>query len=99
MAVFRDFSFSKGGISQDFSSFATALKNPLYDIAYVANEIASQEAKFCYFEYVGFNILYNKFDIKKYTLSDSTKIYTIKDKQSGEEMNIAVRGCAIPAGF
>jgi len=99
LTVSRDFSFSKGGVTQDFDSFITALKNPLYDLAYVANEIASQEAKFCYFEYVGFNILYNRFDIKKYTLSDSTKIYTIKDKQSGEEMNIAVRGCAVPAGF
>ena len=99
LTVFRDLSFSKGGVSQDFDSFTTGLSNPLYDIAYVANEIASQEAKFCAFEYVGFNILYNKFDIRKYTMSDSTKIYTIKDKQTGKEMNIAIRGCAIPAGF
>ena len=99
LTVFRDFSFSKGGVSQDFDSFTTGLSNPLYDLAYVANEIASQEAKFCYFEYVGYNILYNKFDIRKHTLSDSTKIYNIKDKQTGKEMNIAIRGCAIPAGF
>ena len=71
----------------------------MYDLASVANEIASQEAKFCYFEYVGFNILYNDFDIRKDTLSDSTKIYTIKHKKTAAEMNIAVRGCAIPAGF
>jgi hypothetical protein len=34
-----------------------------------------------------------------FTLSDSTKIYTIKDKETGKEFNIATRGCAIPAGI
>lgn len=97
--VFRNFSLSKGDFSRDFDSFAVSLKSPLYDLGYVANEIASQEAKFCYFEYVGFNALYNDFDVKKFTMSDSTKIYTIKYKKTGDEMNIGVRGCVIPAGF
>jgi len=97
--VFRDFTLSKNEVQRNFDSFRVVIKSSLYDIANIANEIASQEAKFCYFEYVGFNLLYPKFDIRKYTMSDSTKIYTIKYDSTGEEMNIAVRGCAIPPGF
>jgi hypothetical protein len=99
VVVFRNFSLRKGDFSRDFGSFAVSLKNPLYDLGYVANEIASQESKFCYFEYVGFNALYNKFDVRKFTMSDSTKIYTIKYKETGDEMNVATRGCVIPGGF
>jgi len=97
--VYRDMKLTKDGISKNINFFSGAIKSPLYDLAFVANEIVRQEAKYCYFEYVGFMLLYNDFDIKKYAMSDSTKIYTIKDKESEMEMNIAVRGCAIPPGF
>ncbi len=97
--VYRNMRISKEGYENSFESFSASVKSPLYDLSYIANEIARQEAKYCYFEYVGFMLLYNKFDVRKTAMSDSTKIYTIKDKASGEEMNIAIRGCAIPAGF
>ncbi len=97
--AYRDFTYSKGEVSKSFDSFDMAIRNPLYDIGIVANEIASQEAQFCHFSNDGFNLLYPKFDIRKFVFSDSTEIYTIKEKKSGAEMNIAIRGCAIPAGF
>ena len=62
-------------------------------------EISNQEAKYCYFEYVGYMLLYPKMDIEKFAMSDSTKIYTLKDKKSDKEMNIAIRSCAIPPGI
>ena len=97
--VYRDFSFSKGDFSKSFESFSVAIRSPLYDLGFVANEIASQEAKFCHFSHDGFMLLYPRFDIRKFVFSESTKIYTIKDKETNAEMNIAIRGCAIPAGF
>lgn len=97
--VLRDFSFSKSGTARDFSSFNVLINSPLYDLAFIANEIASQEARTCSFEYLGFSLLRPEFDLRKNTLSDSTSIYTIKDKSTGKEMNIAIRGCVIPAGF
>lgn len=81
------------------NDFDAEIINPVYDLARVAMEIASQEAEFCYFEYVGYMILYPKFKISIDTESDSTKIYTIEDKRSEKEMNIAIRSCAIPPGF
>ena len=81
------------------NDFDAEVINPAYDLARVAMEIASQEAEFCYFEYAGYMVLYPKFKISIDTESDSTKIYTIEDKKSGKEMNIAIRSCAIPPGL
>lgn len=89
----------KDSSSKKIEGFNIEVANPTYDLARVAIEIASQESKYCYFEYVGYMILYPRFNIKKFAFSDSTKIYTIKDKHSNKEMNIAVRGCAIPGGI
>ena len=99
IVVSRNLQLSGGDFSRDFNSFRSSIRSPLYDLGYVANEIARQEAKYCYFEYLGYSLIYNNFDIRKYSLSDSTKIYTVEHKPSGETMNIAIRGCAIPPGF
>ncbi|MBX4212402.1 hypothetical protein KW787_03045 [Candidatus Pacearchaeota archaeon] len=95
----RSMTISQRGTSKTFDRYAVEVLNPAYDLASVAMEIASQEAKYCYFEYVGYMMLYPRFLISKNALPDSTKIYTIKDKLSGGEMNIAIRSCAIPQGI
>ncbi len=97
--VNRSIKISKDGNVKNFDKFKLEVQTPLYNLADVSREIANQEAKYCYFEYVGYMILYPRFDIKKFTFSDSTKIYTIKDKKSNKEINIAVRGCAITPGI
>lgn len=94
-----DLTLSKNGATQHFSQFKTITSSPLYNFGLVAQEITSQEAQFCYFEYAGYTLLYPEFDISVYSLSDSTKIYTIKDTRSGKSMHGAIRGCAQPVGF
>lgn len=98
VSVRREMDITERGQSQTFSDFTTDLTHPAYDLIRVAQEIASQEAKYCYFEYVGYMALYPQFDIRKFALSDSTKIYTIADVTTKHTMNIAVRGCALPGG-
>src|SRR3989338_6177822 len=95
----RDLTLTKQENTERFKNFNIEINNHLYDLTKLAVEIGNQEAKFCYFEYVGYMILYPRFSIEKVALSDSTKIYTLKDKHSNKEMNIAVRGCAIPPGI
>ena len=95
----RKMSVSKNNQTESFNKFNIEFASPIYDLTNVAVDIASQEAKYCYFEYVGYNLLYPRFDISKFTFSDSTKIYIIKDNYSNKVMNIAVRGCAIPPGI
>lgn len=95
----RDFSYSREEESRRFDSFTSSINNPLYELTHVANEIVFQEGQFCYFEYLGYSLLYNQFDIRKTTMSDSTRIYTIKHKPTGGKMMMAIRGCATPHGL
>ncbi|MBX4196882.1 hypothetical protein KW805_04815 [Candidatus Pacearchaeota archaeon] len=95
----RSMTITQRGSSRTFSSYQVEIPSPAYDLGSIASEIASQEAKYCYFEYVGYMLLYPSFRISKTALPDSTKIYTITDKKSGDAMNIAIRSCAIPQGI
>ena len=90
---------SRGEEVNRYEKFKAEIVSSVYDIGSVAIEIASQQAKYCYFEYVGYMILYPRFSIDVYSMSDSTKIYTIEDEYSNEKMNIAIRSCAIPPGI
>lgn len=96
--VDREFKIKNKESTEIADNFDSEIASPLYELIMVANEIASQEAKYCYFEYVGYMLIYPNFDIKKTSLSDLTKIYKIKEIKSDKELNIAIRGCAVPAG-
>lgn len=89
----------KNDVIQRYDKFRFVSFHPAYDLISVANDITNYEANYCYFEYVGYMLLYPNIDIRKTALSDPTKIYTIMDKKSGIKMNIATRSCAIPAGI
>lgn len=97
--VKKDITLKKNENVQKFSDYHIEIVNPLYDLSNVAMTIANEQARYCYFEYVGYMILYPRFDIKVFSMSDSTRIYTIADKKSKKEMNIATRSCAIPGGI
>ena len=89
----------KLGESNSFDELNFEVSSPLYNLASIAMEIADQEAKYCYFENVGYSIVYPRYNIGLFRMSESTKIYTIRDTNSGKSMNIAIRGCAIPQGL
>jgi len=69
-----------------------------YDLAIVVQEIVSQEAKSCDFEYLGFMVFYPKYNIDKFTTGEGIKIYTIQYKETQEEFKFVIRGCVIPPG-
>lgn len=98
-SVFSDLVISSGENSQSFSEIKAIVQTPLTDLAYVASEIVRQEAQFCHFSTEGYSLLYRDFDVRRNIMSDSTKIYTIKHRDTARKMHIAIRGCAIPAGF
>jgi len=97
--VSKNVLFSKGESENRFTSFRSELRNPIYDLAKIAQEIVKQESKYCYFSDEGYSLLYNKFKVERKSLSEGTKIYNILDKKTGKEMNIAIRGCALPQGI
>jgi hypothetical protein len=85
-----------------FEKFKAKLNSPLFDLAYVAREIANQEAKYCSFEYLGYMLFYPMIEIDKKNIGQAdtaSKIYIIRDRVTKKSLWIAVRGCAIPPGF
>jgi len=97
--VKRDVRITKQEETRRFRGVRVETISPVYNLAVLAMEIASQEADYCYFEYVGYKTFYPRYTVKKYVLSDYTRIYTLIDTETDEHMNIAVRSCAIPPGL
>jgi hypothetical protein len=89
----------KQGQTERFEEYKVEIVNPLYNLARIAMDVSNQEAKYCYFEYVGYNALHPETDIRKTTLDDGTRIYSIKERNSDKDLNIAIRGCVVPAGI
>ncbi len=97
--IARKVVITEGESKRIIEKFDAEILNPVYGLADVAINIANHEAKYCYFEYVGYMAFDKNVDIRKFTMSDSTSIYTIKDKLSGKIMNIATKSCSIPPGI
>jgi len=89
----------KSEASSKYSGLKTVVYTRFYDLAIVAQEIVSQEARFCNFEQVGYMLIYPEFAITKFRTGNSDTIYTIKSKESEERFRFAVRSCVIPPGF
>ena len=92
----------KQGEKRVFEKLTSTVKSPIYNLASIAAEIASQEARYCYFSNDGYSILYPRYNVSRYAISDDfggAKIYSIEDSKSGKVMNIAIRSCAIPPGL
>lgn len=79
--------------------FKVIVPSRFYDLSIVVQEITSQEARFCNFEYLGYMMFYPQWNIDKLRTGDSTIIYTVEHKDSKEKFRFAVRSCAIPPGF
>jgi len=97
--VNAELSFEKSGEISTQKNFKIIIANNIYDNAIVVQEIVSQEARFCNFDFIGFMILYNYFNIDKIRTSDLSTIYSVEKKQSGEKFRFAIRSCVIPPGF
>jgi len=89
----------KNDVSKNFNNFETYVSTDLQGIAVIVNEIISQESKWCHFSNDGFMALYPDYDVRIYMMEDSTKIYNVKNKKTGEELSMAVRGCVLPSGW
>lgn len=92
-------SLEKNSVTQTVSTFDVALRSSLHEIGFLTQEIVAQEAQYCYFEYVGYMILYPEYDIRVTTAADATKLYTVTHLPSETTLQFAVRGCALPAGI
>ena len=91
----KEISITRKGGTSIIKEVNIVYPSSLYNLASVAVDIARSEADFCYFEHIGYMNLYPEYLIKVNKMSDYTKIYSIQNKKTQEEMNIAIRGCAL----
>jgi len=94
-----EISYSRGDEKKNKKGFETEVPSMIYDVGVVVQEIASQEAKFCNFEYVGFMMYYPKFNIDKYVTGEDIKIYSVEHRETKEKIVFAIRSCVLPPGF
>lgn len=88
--------------TRTYENFKTRINEPIYDLFKMGLEIANQEAKYCTFNNLGVMIFYPNYIIETKFVGEgigSGKLYTIKDKITNKQLNVAIRSCAIPAGF
>ena len=98
----KKFEVSRNEETKRYENFRVKLNTGLYDLAVIAQEIASQEAKFCNFEYLGYSLLYPSYSIEKDQVGSeetASDIYIIREKITGKELLIAIRSCAMPGGL
>jgi hypothetical protein len=85
--------------SYRFSEMELTTKNDIYNMAVIAEKIANQESKVCYFNSLEFNMLYPNYKIEKLDKNADTKIYSITNKKNGKILIIAIRSCALIPGI
>jgi hypothetical protein len=95
----KNFEMIRKGEVRDFKNFRMNMVHPIYDFAKISMEIVNQEISFCDFDELGYNIIHQKYDIKKFITGDSDIIYNIKELSTGEEFTFAVKSCKLPAGY
>lgn len=99
LKIDRDLTITKSDETSNYDYFEIIVSDKIYDLALVVQEINSQEATFCNFDTSGYSMFYSDYEIEKFMLGDSTKIYTVKDVKTNEQFVFGVRSCVIPPGI
>ena len=96
----KKFAINRGDLAKEYDEFVVTKTTPLYKLANIATKISHNEAKYCDFDYISYMFYYPRYEItlERPLGGDDFKIYRIKDLQSGNILNTAIRGCAIPPG-
>lgn len=95
----REVSANKKEESINYDSFRIVITDKIYDLAIIAQEILSQEARFCAFQNTGFMLLYPDFEVDKFRTGSLDTIYSVGHRNSGEKFRFSIRGCVIPPGI
>lgn len=95
----RNFAIKREADSRTFNNFNSKISSPIYKLADTAKTIVNFESTYCDFNYVTWINANRDIFIKKFSASDQTKIYTIKDITSGKQIDIAIKSCTLPAGI
>jgi len=94
-----EITMTKADDTSNYKNFKVETASKIYELILVVQEAVNKEAADCDFNYVGYMLLYPKFEIEQFLTRDSSKIYSVRLKGSDEEFRFAVRGCVTPPGW
>ena len=89
----------KGDESRSYDNFRTEVNSPLYNLVDTAEKIVNFESTLCEFNHLNWMLNYPDIKIEKFSASDQTKVYTIIDRESEKNLDIAIKTCILPAGI
>ena len=99
ITINRKLQLIKNEQTRNYETFKAQILSPIYELSVIALKIMNGESVGCGYDYVNEMMLYSNYDIKKFVTGDSTKIYTLKDKISQQELKFAIRSCVVPPGL
>lgn len=97
--IYRRLSIQKEEDYRVIDSFSGEIQSSLYNLFNTARQIVNYESTLCEFNNDNWMANFGDISIKKFIASEGTKVYTITDKVTEQEINIAVKGCVMPAGI
>ena len=85
--------------TQSFSDFKVIVKSRILEFAKLAMTIVNFESGNCAFDLVSWVNANPSIFITRFRGGEQTKLYTLKDRFSDEEIKFAVKTCLLPAGI
>mgnify|MGYP001571484839 CR=1 FL=1 len=77
----------------------TKISSSLFQFLDTARNIVNFESTLCEFDSLNWMRYYSDILIKKFVASDQSKIYSLEDKLTEQEVKFAVKTCVLPAGI
>jgi hypothetical protein len=95
----KDITTTKSGETKQYKDFIANIQSPMYRLVDTVRNIINYESTLCEFDEVKWALNYRDLKITSFVASEGTKVYTLEDKESGKEINFAVKSCVMPAGL
>ncbi len=94
-----EITMTKGEDSRRFEELNPYLEWPLYEFVLLAKEIIDEEITNTDFDPVAYMLRHYWVEIEKFRASDGSKIYTLRERNSGKEFVFAIRNYVLPGGM
>jgi hypothetical protein len=85
--------------TKTLENFEIQINSHIFNLAFLATEIVNFESTLCEFDYINWMNTYNDIFISRFRAGDQTKVYTLKDRYTDEEIKFAIKTCVLPAGI
>lgn len=91
----RKITVSRTEDSLEINEINLVYPSKIYDLAKIAAQISRDESKYCNFNFINYMGIHPETEVDLRVMSDQSKVYTIKDKKTLQNMSVAIRGCAL----